>query len=57
MAYTIATGYGPTHLAQKVNELLAAGWVPVGGLAVEPRNDGMEALYSQALTKPDVNKD
>lgn len=50
--YQIATEYGPKELARKVNELLALGWVPVGGVAVEPRNDGMESLYSQALTKP-----
>jgi hypothetical protein len=55
--YQIATDYGPEKLAVKVNELMALGWTPVGGVAVEPRNDGMDALYSQALTKLAWNKD
>jgi hypothetical protein len=50
MDYQIATGYGALELALKVNALLDRGWMPVGGLAVEPASNGCVALYSQALT-------
>lgn len=50
MAYMIATGYGPKELQQEVNRLLALGWVPVGGVAVEPSHNGLVAVYSQAMT-------
>ena len=50
MDYQIATGYGPSELALRVNELLDRGWKPVGGVAVEPPSNGYAALYSQALT-------
>jgi hypothetical protein len=50
MDYQIATGYGPSELALKVNELLDRGWTPAGGVAVEPASDAFAALYSQALT-------
>lgn len=50
MDYQIATGYGPSELALKVNELLDRGWTPTGGVAVEPASNGYAALYSQAMT-------
>lgn len=50
MDYHIATGYGPSELALKVNELLDRGWTPAGGVAVEPASEGYAARYSQALT-------
>ena len=50
MDYRIATGYGVSELALRVNELLDRGWTPVGGVAVEPASGGYAAVYSQALT-------
>ena len=34
--YSIATGNSAVDLEVEVNELMNAGWRPVGGLAVEP---------------------
>ncbi len=51
MDYQIATGYGPSELALKVNELMDRGWKLAGGVAVEPASNGYAAMYSQAVTR------
>lgn len=50
MDYQIATGYGPSELVLKVNELIDLGWTPAGGIAVEPASGGYVAVYSQTMT-------
>lgn len=48
MDYHIATGYGAADLALEVNKLICEGWVPVGGVAVEPTDEQLAEMFAEA---------
>jgi len=48
--YQIAGGSGISGLEEKVNKLMAEGWIPVGGILVEFSPIGNN-FYRQAMVK------
>ncbi len=47
--YLVIQGTSIAHLAEKVNEHMAKGWLPSGGVATG--NTGTLNLYYQAITR------
>jgi hypothetical protein len=58
--YQIVTGNSPGKLSDKVNVLIADGWIPNGGIAVGSEFVTMDVtvdLYCQAMTKAAVQQE
>lgn len=54
MEYRIATDLSAPQLEARVSNLIRAGWVPIGGVAIKPATAGSLAVYAQALTRTPV---
>lgn len=50
MEYRIVTHYNAFSLAQRINEFIAGGWAPQGGVSVAISPGGGE-LYAQAMVR------
>lgn len=51
MKYHVANGKHFQTFIDEVNELIAAGWEPLGGIAVNNENDNFDIWYYQAMIK------
>jgi hypothetical protein len=53
MEYTVVEEVYLESLISKVNELMKAGWMPLGGIAIDIPQDGLERVdfYCQAMRK------
>ena len=49
--YIVAGKKDISELQEEVNEMISKGWVPVGGICVEPTEPWP---YLQSMWKPDV---
>lgn len=49
--YRVITAALPEQLTYKVNEAIAAGWAPQGGVAATVDNDTGYTIYAQAVVK------
>lgn len=59
MEYGIVSDVNPTKLEEHVNEAIAKGYKPFGGLQVvpmPPNKEGALAIFVQAMLKIDVNE-
>ena len=51
MKYTIVTHYDEEVLAAKVEDLIAEGWTPQGGVSVAVNGQSNNVTFAQALVK------
>ena len=56
MQYTIVTGTVVDELVKKVNEHIANGWAPLGGVATRPTTNYTDKISMQAMVKVKAKK-
>jgi len=54
MNYRIITAHSADQLAKKVNEAVADGWAPLGGVALDANHQDMEDFVAQAMIRTGV---
>ena len=57
MEYTLCCYENGFELIDEVNNLIAKGWIPQGGMCFHPGNDDFKPAYCQAMIRMEKKDD